>query len=123
MDPTSHGALSLRGASGYLVHDMVHDMDKACAGPLEAWREATARSDRALALAQVGRHEEADADMAEALAVTPNSAWAHLRRARLHLMRGDVAGMGTAVQRALETSEPPLTGPQRALAEALLRLG
>jgi Flp pilus assembly protein TadD len=84
---------------------------------------AYSRSARALELAQVGRHEEADRDMAEALAVSPDSAWAHVRQARLHLIRGDVVGMGTALRRAMETSEPPLTERQRAMAEALLRLG
>ena len=99
------------------------DLDRATGGPLEEFSAAYARSARALALAQVGRHDEADQDMAAALAVTPDSAWAHLRLARLHLLRGDVAGMGKALRRAMETSEPPLTEHQRAMAEALLRLG
>jgi Flp pilus assembly protein TadD len=101
----------------------VKDLDRAVAGTVEEFSVAYARSDRALALAQVGRHDEADRDMAAALAVTPNSAWAHLRKARIHLLRGDVVGMGTALRKAMETSEPPLTEDQREMAEALLRLG
>jgi Flp pilus assembly protein TadD len=126
MDPTSPGVLSSRGqvladnGGGALA---VKDLDRAMAGTVDEFSVAYARSARALALAQVGRHDEADQDMAAALAVTPNSAWAHLRKARIHLLRGDVAGMGTALRRALETSEPPLTDHQRAMAEALLRLG
>jgi Flp pilus assembly protein TadD len=90
---------------------------------LDRFSLAYAQSARALELAQVGRHDEADRDMAAALAVTPNSAWAQLRQARLLLLRGDLAGMGVALRRAMETSEPPLTERQRAMAEALLRLG
>ncbi|GAB3254509.1 hypothetical protein GCM10027456_30600 [Kineosporia babensis] len=101
----------------------MNDLDRAAAGRLEDYRTASDRSDRALALAQVGRYDEADRKMAEALAVTPDSAWAHLRKARLELLRGDIAGMALALRRAMETSEPPLTERQRALAEALLRLG
>ncbi|MCD5312826.1 tetratricopeptide repeat protein [Kineosporia babensis] len=126
MDPTSHGVLSSGGpvragsAGGAWT---VNDLDRAAAGRLEDYRTASDRSDRALALAQVGRYDEADRKMAEALAVTPDSAWAHLRKARLELLRGDIAGMALALRRAMETSEPPLTERQRALAEALLRLG
>ncbi len=111
MDPRLHGVL---GSQGQLT---------AGAGRLEALSRATASSDRALALAQVGRYDEADRTMAEALAVSPDSAWAHLRKARLDLLRGDVAAMGLALRRAMEISEPPLTERQRAMAEALLRLG
>ena len=126
MDPTSAEVLNSRGQvladnGGGAV--AVRDLDRAIAGTVDEFSVAYARSARALALAQVGRHDEADQDMAAALAVTPNSAWAHLRKARIHLLRGDVAGMGTALRRAMETSEPPLTDHQRAMAEALLRLG
>ncbi len=126
MDPTSTEVLNSRGQvladnGGGAV--AVRDLDRAIGGTVDEFSVAYARSARALALAQVGRHDEADQDMAAALAVTPNSAWAHLRKARIHLLRGDVAGMGTALRRAMETSEPPLTDHQRAMAEALLRLG
>jgi len=95
----------------------------ATIGSPEDLRFADDRSTRALELAQAGRYDEADRDMAAALAATPDSAWAQLRRARLLLLRGDVAGMDTALRRAMETSQPPLTARQRAMAEALLRLG
>ncbi|MBT0769534.1 hypothetical protein KIH74_11420 [Kineosporia sp. J2-2] len=99
------------------------DLNRAITGTVDEFSMAYDRSARALELAQVGRHDEAERDMAVALAVTPNSAWAHLRLARLYLLRGDVAGMGAALRQAMETSEPPLTDQQRAMAEALLRLG
>lgn len=102
---------------------VVRELRPTSSGLPDEVRLAYDRSDRALELAQVGRYDEADRDMAAALAATPNSAWAHLRKARLLLLRGDVAGMDSALRRAMETSEPPLTARQRAMAEALLRLG
>ncbi|MDP9824966.1 tetratricopeptide repeat protein [Kineosporia succinea] len=125
MDPASDHLLNSRGqvlADNGGGATAVKDLDAAIAGTLDEFSVAYARSARALALAQVGRHDEADHDMAEALAVTPNSAWAHFRKARILLLRGDVAGMDSELRRAMETAEPPLTQHQRAMAEALLRL-
>ncbi|WP_352301632.1 thioredoxin domain-containing protein [Kineosporia sp. NBRC 101731] len=125
MDPTSEQVLSSRGqvlADNGGGVTAVKDLDRAIAGSIDEFSAAYARSARALALAQSGRHDEADIDMAEALAVTPNSAWAHFRKARILLLRGDLAGMDSALRRAMETAEPPLTEHQRAMAQALLQL-
>ncbi|MCD5351046.1 thioredoxin domain-containing protein [Kineosporia mesophila] len=125
MDPTSEHVLSSRGqvlADNGGGVTAVKDLDRAIAGSIDEFSAAYARSARALALAQSGRHEEADIDMAEALSVTPNSAWAHFRKARILLLRGDLAGMDSSLRRAMETAEPPLTEHQRAMAQALLQL-
>lgn len=99
------------------------DLDQALAQTPDSISAAYARSARALALAQVGRHDEADREMARALAETPNNAWAHLRQARIQMLRGDRAGMLASLSAALGAQEPPLTDTQRALAESLQLLG
>lgn len=81
---------------------------------------AYARSARALALAGAGRRDEAELEISAALATTPENAWAHLRRARIHLLHGDRAPAVLSLRRALEANRPPLTSAQRSQAEDLL---
>jgi len=123
-EPASLQALNGRGqllADTGAGEAALADLDRfldAGPGPVAA---AYARSARALALAQVGRQDEADQEIASALDATSQNAWAHLRRARIHLLRGDRAAAAPFLRRALEADNPPLTPSQRSLAESLLR--
>ncbi|GAB6899338.1 hypothetical protein JCM9957A_24280 [Kineosporia succinea] len=125
MDPAS---LEIRLHRGQLLADngggalAVRELDRYLDEALDMFSIAYARSARALALAEAGRHEAADMDMAAALAVTPESAWAHLRLARIHLLRGDLSAMNGELGQARHLNDPPLTDAQRQLATALQRL-
>jgi thioredoxin-like negative regulator of GroEL len=124
-DPSSW---AVRNARGQVLADSgggalaLADLDAVMAQHGDGAFAAYARSARALALAQVGRHDEADADLADALAVTPDNGWAHLRAARIHQLRGHREPMAAALRRALDGREPGLTDAQRSLAESLLLL-
>jgi thioredoxin-like negative regulator of GroEL len=125
-DPQSPSALNARGqvlTDAGAAEAGLADLDRFLdAGP-SLMAEAYARSARAFALAQVGRHDEADQEMAAALTATPDSAWALLRQARIHLLRGDREAATAFLHRALEAGNPPLTRAQRALAEGIAQIG
>jgi thioredoxin-like negative regulator of GroEL len=123
-EPTSLSALNGRGqvlADSGAGEAALSDLDRFLGNGPSPLAATYARSARALALAQVGRHDEADQEIASALDATPRNAWAHLRRARIHLLRGDRAGAAPFLRGALEADNPPLTRSQRSLAESLLR--
>jgi thioredoxin-like negative regulator of GroEL len=124
-DPQSPSALNARGqvlTDAGAAEAGLADLDRFLdAGPSPV-AEAYARSARAFALAQVGRHDEADQEMAAALTATPDSAWALLRQARIHLLRGDREAATAFLHRALEARNPPLTRAQRALAEGIAQI-
>jgi len=124
MEPTSPDALSGRGqvlTDGGAGAAGLTDLDRLLASDPDPVIEAYARSARAYALAQVGRQDEADQEMAVALASSPDSAWAFLRKARIEILRGNASSAVPLLHRALEASDPALTQTQRALAESLLR--
>jgi tetratricopeptide (TPR) repeat protein len=82
--------------------------------------QAYARSARAWALELLDRPQEADSEMAEALAATPGNAWAWLRRARIHVRRGKYREAMADLEAALSLEDPPLTAFQRAQATKLM---
>jgi thioredoxin-like negative regulator of GroEL len=122
-DPDAAEALNGRGQvladSGDAARALV-DLDRYLGIVDDPVASAYARSARALALAGVGRRDDAEREIGVALGRTPESAWAHLRRGRIHLLHGDREAAILSLGRSLETNRPPLTSAQRSLAEDLL---
>ncbi|MFD9210507.1 tetratricopeptide repeat protein [Streptomyces sioyaensis] len=81
---------------------------------------AYSRSAFALALAQSGRLEEAEAELNEALSVTPDNAWAHLRGAKISLIRGNHREAKKRLRKAVRAKDPELSAYYREEAERLL---
>jgi hypothetical protein len=122
-DPSSSAALNGRGqilADTGAAQAAVADLDLLLALQPDRTTAAYARSARALALAELGRVDEARNDMIEALAATPDNAWAYLRRARIELLQQENVKATYSLQLALKKRDPPLTDAQRALATRLL---
>jgi tetratricopeptide (TPR) repeat protein len=121
-DPTFVAALNGRGqvlADVRRPREALPDLDETIevADPVTA---AYALSARALALFDLGRSEESEADMRDALAATPSNAWAHLRLARIQMEQGRVEDARTSLETALRAEGPRLTEPQRRQALELM---
>jgi tetratricopeptide (TPR) repeat protein len=123
IDPLSPGALNGRGqllADLGHSHEALTDLDLLLTLGPDEFMEAYARSARALALEGLGRSLEADADLKFALDITPENAWAHLRRAKILEHRGKTSDARRALNQALASREPALTDAQRVEAQAML---
>jgi tetratricopeptide (TPR) repeat protein len=95
--------------------DALADLDDALASSPSPGEEIDIRSARALALAGLGRHEEADAELAIARAQDPDRARTLLRAALIAATRGERELERDQLERAVR-AQPPL--PPSAAAEA-----
>lgn len=123
LDANQFGARNGRGqlrADSGRAAEALADLDIALRMAPEPASRAYARSARAYALDLLDRRDEADREMQRALEATPGNAWAHLRRARMDLRRGDPAAAASRLRTALTATDPPLTAPLRELANRLL---
>lgn len=120
----SRAALALSGRGQVRAElgkydDAVDDLDRALRLPLTHEAEADARSARALALASLGRPEEAATELATSLRLDPDQPRSRLRAGRIAALTGRRAEARAEVKRALN-GHPALTERERDAAIQLL---
>jgi len=95
------------------------ELDEALQFGLAPAEEADTRSARAVVLTRMGRHAEADADLAAARSLDAMRGLTGLRTARISRLRGDDSAARSHLQSAL-TARPPLPPVHSSDARALL---
>lgn len=96
------------------------DLDRALSFPLDDDAEADTRSARALALAGLGRAEEARTELATSFRLDPNRPRSRLRAGRIAALAGHQDEARSEIERALSSEGPDLSGQERAAATGLL---
>lgn len=125
-ESSNQPALRARGqveADAGHPQDALTDLDRALAliAPDAAGEEADLRSARALALAQLGKIADAEAELGAALSLHPKRAQTSLRAAQIRVREGDVTLARSLLQDALAAT-PPLSPGYAARAQSLLDL-
>jgi tetratricopeptide (TPR) repeat protein len=95
------------------------DLDRALSLQLDRGTEADTRSARALALAGLGRTQEARAELAASFRLDPSRPRSRLRAGRIAALAGDRDEARTEIEGALD-GQPTLPGPERDAAARLL---
>lgn len=99
---------------------------KSARHPDDSWREwnkdmqAFIRNGRAVALADLGRVQEAMAEFDASISASPENAWVYYNRARVHERHGDREKALADYRTALSKDHPPLAPRQREVARVFV---